>query len=83
VIGVQIELSDDLANSVRSKAIQAGFDSVEANLRYLVDQQEPETDQTTAVPYERWREQYWAFVGRQISRNPNFDDSRESIYLEP
>jgi len=80
---MQIEISDDLANHLQNKAIQAGFESVEAFLSHLVDEQETGRDDAEDVSYDEWREKYWGFVARQTSRNPNFDDSRESIYLEP
>lgn len=32
------------------------------------------------LPYEEWRKEFRAFVGRQTARNPDLDHSRESIY---
>lgn len=78
---MQIEISDDVGKRLKAKAGEAGFDSVEAYLLDLVKEQDASCDVPAFVPYEQWREQYWAFVARQTSRNPDFDDSRESIYL--
>ncbi len=75
---MQIEISDDMAETIQAKALQAGFDSMEAYLRHLLSEPESWPDDPPAMPYEQWREKYWAFVARQKSRNPNFDDSRES-----
>lgn len=80
---MQIEISDDLGNHLQNKAVQAGFDSVEAFLLHFVVEEETGRDDADDVPYDEWREKYWEFVARQRSRNPNFDDSRESIYLGP
>lgn len=80
---MQIEISENLANSLQSKAREAGFANVEEYLQHLLEEQEPVRDESNAMPYEQWREEFWAFVKRQTSRNPNFDDSRESIYLGP
>jgi hypothetical protein len=82
-IPVQIEISDDLANTLQRKAHQAGFNTVESYLLFLVEEQEPARDESARMPYDQWREEFLAFVKSQISRNPNFDDSRESIYLGP
>lgn len=82
IVVMHIEISDNLANSLHIKAIQAGFESVEAYLQHLVAEQEPARDET-AMDYDQWREKFWTFLKSQTSRNPNFDDSRESIYLGP
>jgi len=75
---MQIEISDNAGKRLKAKASEAGFDCMEAYLEHFLNEQEVESPVT--MPYEQWREQYWEFVGRQTSRNPDFDDSRESIY---
>ncbi len=76
---MQIEISDDVAKSIEDKALQAGFDSVEAYLRHLLSDMEPRQGDPAGMPYDEWQNKYRAFVARQKSRKPNFDDSRESI----
>jgi hypothetical protein len=80
---MQIEIGDEVAKYVQTKAREAGFDSLEAYILHLVEEQEPSRVEPPPLPYEQWRDQFWAFVSQQKSRNPNFDDSRESIYLGP
>jgi hypothetical protein len=80
---MQLDISDEAAFHLQTKARQAGFESVEAYLLRLVNDQDASLEEPPAMPYEQWKKKYWAFVAHQKSRNPNFDDSRESIYLGP
>jgi uncharacterized protein YgfB (UPF0149 family) len=78
---MQITLPDDPA--LLTKAEAAGFGSVEEYLLDLVerelrdDQQESATEHESA---EEWVRRFQALLGRLKSHNPNFDDSRDSIY---
>jgi hypothetical protein len=81
---VQITLPDD--QKLRHRAQAAGFASVEEYIQQLVRrdvQQEdvrqpaPDPEQQTA---EEWVRDFDAWVRTLKSHNPNFDDSRESIY---
>lgn len=38
------------------------------------------TEDTYIKNFDEWREFFHAFLAQQTSHNPNFDDSRESIY---
>ena len=80
---MQIEIRDDVANYMQSKALEAGFADIEAYLLHLVKEQQPGPVDPATMPYDQWREKFRAFVARQTSRNPHFDDSRESIYSGP
>lgn len=80
---MQIEIRDEVANYMQSKALEAGFATIEDYLMHLVQEQETGPGDPAAMPYNQWREKFRAFVARQTSRNPDFDDSRESIYSGP
>ena len=41
---------------------------------------EPAEGSTGDLSYEQWSSKFHAWIARQRSRNPNVDDSRESIY---
>jgi hypothetical protein len=39
-----------------------------------------EVDGQADLSYEDWKKEFDAWIARQKSRNPSFDDSRDSIY---
>jgi len=77
-IAMQLEISKHLEESIRAKAAAAGFDTVE---QYILDGLElDEPRPLPRISREQWLSRFDTFVARQTSRNPHFDDSRESIY---
>jgi hypothetical protein len=81
---MQISLPDD--PQIRERATAAGFTSVEEYVRKLVERDichedaglsPVDPEKQTA---EDWVRDFDAWVGTLTSHNPNFDDSRESIY---
>ena len=42
----------------------------------------PTEQPATGLSYSQWRERFDAFLASRRQANPNFDDSRESIYLD-
>jgi hypothetical protein len=75
---MQLNISEEVEHRLRDKAASAGYQNVEAYILDLVD--EDMTDSPSTKSHEEWLKKFDALMARQVSRNPNFDDSRESIY---
>lgn len=71
---------DELADWER-RASSAGID-LTSFIRNAVRESLEEADvvEHEGVSYEQWRSEFRTWVAAQRSRNPRFDDSRESIY---
>ncbi|WP_437186711.1 hypothetical protein SH668x_000060 [Planctomicrobium sp. SH668] len=76
---MQLEFPKDVEASIQAKAAAAGFKTVEEFILDRLDLDEDKTNIPT-LPHDQWVKKLDAFVKRQVSRNPHFDDSRESIY---
>jgi hypothetical protein len=75
---MQITLPDDSKLTRRAKA--AGFATVEEYVLDLVERESGEDLSSEEQSAEEWVRRFQAFLGTLSSYNPNFDDSRESIY---
>ena len=76
---IKLQLPPDIENELAKQATLVGQDIstyVAEAIREMVaqDRNGPE------VAYDRWREEFRAWLESHRSRNPDFDDSRESIY---
>ena len=76
---MQLEFPKDVEASIQAKAAAAGFKTVEEFILDRLDLDEDKTDLSNHPP-DQWVKRFDAFLRKQISRNPNFDDTRESIY---
>lgn len=76
------QLSPEDQAELEKRAAASGRDVA----AYIFDvvRQELATDENgpahAAVPYDEWHREFRDWVARHRSRNPRFDDSRESIY---
>ncbi|MGD9856738.1 MAG: hypothetical protein AB7U20_17460, partial [Planctomycetaceae bacterium] len=62
------------------RAAAAGQD-IESYILAVVHQSlEAEPDGAAKLPYSQWQRDFDAWVTGHKSHNPNFDDSRETIY---
>ena len=88
---LQITIPDEQAERLERRAKAGGFATVEEYVqRTIADRtgtdthpSAPEVDWETPVgqlTYEQWKARFDAFLSEQVSRNPHFDDSRDSIY---
>ena len=80
---MQLEISKEIEASIHSKAIASGFQTVE---EYILNRLEIDDAVVDLPPDESrtaWLKKFDALVERQTSRNPGFDDSRETIYPAP
>lgn len=76
---MKLKISKNVETQIQVKAAAGGFPTVEA---YILSQLglEEVPQASSALSQEQWLQKFDAFVARQTSRNPHFDDSRESIY---
>ena len=79
-MSITLQLSPDKQAALERLAAAAGID-VSSYLRRVVEEEldEPE-DSPEHLSFEEWRARFRAWQATHISRNPHFDDSRESIY---
>ena len=81
---MQINLPDNL--KITSKAAAAGFSDVESYVRHLIEtdgystSEEHNSQPDAEIDYEVWENRFNTFLACLEPGNPNFDDSRESIY---
>jgi predicted transcriptional regulator len=74
-----LKLTPEIEAKLRELSLATGrlpeelaLDAIEQNL--------VEEPSSPAIPYEEWARLFDEWLSEQVSRNPNFDDSRESIY---
>ncbi len=74
-----LHLTPELEAKLRELSVSTGrmpedlaLDAIQENLA--------EEPSTPPIPYEEWARLFDAWLRDQRSRNPNVDDSRESIY---
>jgi predicted transcriptional regulator len=74
-----LKLTPEIEAKLRELSLATGrlpeelaLDAIEQNL--------VEEPNTPAIPYEEWARLFDEWLKSHRSRNPNFDDSRESIY---
>jgi hypothetical protein len=80
---MQITLPDD--PRLRDQALAAGFATVEEYLLKLVErdghrQAQGDAPERRERSNDEWIREFRAFIQSLPPSNPNFDDSRESIY---
>ncbi len=78
---ITITLPPETEERLRAQAEATGRDIsalvVDALQERLGESNDPASD---VVPYEQWHVEFQKWVASHTSRNPNFDDSRETIY---
>ena len=82
---MQLDIPEDIEASLQSRAKLAGYPNAEAYALSLLQPKEEDEDRACReadLSYEQWNERLDAYIARQRSTNPNFDDSRESIYSD-
>jgi hypothetical protein len=81
IMNITLPLSSDEQAELERRAAAAGTDLPALILEALQDKlDEPNGSAAESVPYERWHEEFRSWIAGQRSRNPHFNDSRESIY---
>lgn len=77
---ITLTFSPEKEAALLKHAAAAGTDPTNFILDAVEEKLEEEIDSSAAIPYEPWRDEFRSWISRQRSRNPQFDDSRESIY---
>jgi hypothetical protein len=81
-MNVTLPLSPECQTELERRAAAAGIDVA----GYIVSavRQQLESDgngsEGAALPYDHWKREFTTWIASHPSRNPDFDDSRESIY---
>jgi len=80
-MNISLHLSAEEQAELQRRAAAAGSDLpafiLQAVFEKLAEQNGPPGD---AAPYEQWHNEFRSWIAAQHSRNPGFDDSRDSIY---
>lgn len=78
---LQLTLPQDQQAELERRAAVAGIEPAEYVLQVVQERlKEPERTPRRKMPYKKWKRLFDKWVKSQVSHNPNFDDSRESIY---
>lgn len=77
---ITLALSAEKLAELERRAAAAGTDLSHFILDAVQEKLEDKACFFETIPYEQWRDDFRAWVASQESRNPQFDDSRESIY---
>ena len=78
---MQLDISKETEAVIQAQAAAAGYKTAEEYILDLVEGDAPK-EPAQRESREEWLKRFDAFVARQRSWNPNFDDSRESIYQD-
>jgi hypothetical protein len=78
---ITLTLAPDKLTALQQRATASGTDLAGFILDAVEEKlEEPNGPVTQLVPYEQWREEFRSWITSHRSRNPQVDDSRESIY---
>jgi hypothetical protein len=79
-MNITLHLTAETEARLQAEAASTGKRPEELVLEALRDKFSTEPSSTATLTTEEWLRQFDAWVGGLESRNPHFDDSRESIY---
>ncbi len=82
-MSITLQLSPDKQAALERLAAAAGTDVSNYVLRVVqeeIDERGEAEDSPSKLSNEQRRARFHAWLKKQTSRNPHFDDSRESIY---
>ena len=80
IMNVTLSLSPEETAELQRRASASGTD-IKTFLLHVIHYTNHSLEQSVAdIPYEEWKQEFQSWVRRSVSRNPNMDDSRESIY---
>jgi hypothetical protein len=75
-----LNLTPDTEAKLKERAVLAGKRPEELALEVLRDEFAAEPETAATLPLEAWLHEFDIWLRGHKSRNPHFDDSRESIY---
>ena len=76
---IEVQLPPDVECELNRRAARAGQD-VSTYVADAISQMVTPDQNGSEVSYEHWHSDFRAWIESHQSRNPDFDDSRESIY---
>jgi hypothetical protein len=79
---MQITIPEDVEERLKSRAKAFGYENVEEYVLNVLLEDEERPGGTTRLSKEQWQREFRDLVGSLTPGNPNFDDSRESIYRD-
>jgi hypothetical protein len=80
-MNITLHLSPEKQAELEQRAAAAGADLSSFILEAVQEKLETRNGASgETVPYEQWQHEFRSWIAAQQSRNPHFDDSRESIY---
>lgn len=78
---LQLTLPQDQQAELERRAAAEGVEPAEYVLKVVQERlKEPEEPAPRKMSHEQWKRRFRKWVESRVSRNPHFDDSRESIY---
>ena len=79
-MNITLSLSPEETADLQRRASALGTDIKTFLLHVVHDTSHSFEPTTIDIPYEQWKQEFQSWVKRGRSRNPDMDDSRESIY---
>ena len=79
-MNVTLSLTEEETAEFQRRATQSGTDVNTFLMKVLRDRIDCNEPDVSSVPYLQWKKDFQEWIARNRSRNPNMDDSRESIY---
>lgn len=80
LMDVTLSLTAEDAAKLERQALAVGTDVKTYILNLLRDSRDSDVSSASNLPYQEWKRNFESWVARHESRNPDVDDSRESIY---
>jgi hypothetical protein len=78
---ITLTLSPERNAELEKLAAAAGTDVTGFILDAVVERLEERSGSPAEdLPYEHWKNDFHSWISSHLSRNPGFDDSRDSIY---
>lgn len=79
-MSITLILPPDKQSALERLAAASGSDVLTVILEAVEDKLNDRTGGEVELPYPQWHEEFQAWIASRRSRNPHFDDSRESMY---
>lgn len=77
---ITLSLTPEAQAELERRASDAGVDLSTFVIDAINDTLDSASPAAGEMPYDQWQAEFRAWIGGHASRNPQFDDSRDSIY---
>jgi hypothetical protein len=75
-----IELPDDVEMIAKRAVNNKEYKSVEEFISHVIKHYEHKATKSESMSYDAWLDKFRNFTKDLVSRNPDFDDSRNAMY---